>query len=191
MASIIIELMTSALPKPWTVEDFLAWEAQQDERYEFIDGVVFMMVGASNAHTVIKGNTFAALRSRLRGGACDVLVDGPKVVMIGEATLPDLVVTCKPVDLADDRVDEPAAIVEILSPWTANRDRGPKWTAYQNIPSLRHYVLIAQDRRRVEVYTRAAKGWLFAVVEPPEGAVALTEIGAELSLDEIYERSGV
>ena len=46
----------SPLPKPWTVDDFLAWEAQQPERYEFIDGMVFMMVGGSAAHTIIKDN---------------------------------------------------------------------------------------------------------------------------------------
>ena len=44
----------------WTVDDFLAWEAQQPERYEFIDGMVFMMVGGSAAHAIIKDNVTAA-----------------------------------------------------------------------------------------------------------------------------------
>jgi Uma2 family endonuclease len=44
-------MVTEPLPKPWTVQDFLEWEAQQPERYEFIEGVIVMMVGGSAAHT--------------------------------------------------------------------------------------------------------------------------------------------
>ena len=46
--------MTEPLPKPWTVEDFLEWEAQQPERYEFIDGRILGLVGGSAAHATIK-----------------------------------------------------------------------------------------------------------------------------------------
>ena len=46
----------STFAKPWTVDDFLAWERRQAERYEFVGGVIRMMVGGSNAHTIIKGN---------------------------------------------------------------------------------------------------------------------------------------
>ena len=72
--------MSQPLPKPWTVEDFLAWERRQPERYEFVGGVIRMMVGGSNAHTIIKGNVFAALRTRLRGGRCRALAEGAMVV---------------------------------------------------------------------------------------------------------------
>ena len=51
--------MSEPLPKPWTVEDFLEWEAQHPERYEFIDGRILGMVGGSAAHATIKGNMFA------------------------------------------------------------------------------------------------------------------------------------
>jgi Uma2 family endonuclease len=54
--------MTEPLPKPWTVEDFLEWEAQQPERYEFIDGRILGMVGGSAAHATIKDNVAHALR---------------------------------------------------------------------------------------------------------------------------------
>jgi hypothetical protein len=32
--------MARARPHPWTVEDFLAFEAEEPERYEFVDSVV-------------------------------------------------------------------------------------------------------------------------------------------------------
>ena len=182
--------MSEALPKPWTVDDFLAWERLQPERYEFVDGVVRMMVGGSNAHTIIKGNVFAALRQRLRGGPCRALAEGSKVVTATTTMYPDALVVCGPIDLAEDQIRQPAVVVEVLSRSTEDHDRGAKWVAYREIEALRHYVLIAQGRRRVEVYSRAGGDWTLRILEPP-AAVALPAIGAEVSFDEIYEDSGV
>jgi hypothetical protein len=39
-------VVSEPLPKPWTVEDFLEWEAQQPERYEFIDALILAIVAA-------------------------------------------------------------------------------------------------------------------------------------------------
>ena len=62
--------------------------------------------------------------------------------------------------------------------------------AYRDLESLHHYLLIAQDVRRVEVYSRETKRWSLQVIALPD-AVALPAIGAELTFDEIYEDSGV
>ena len=182
--------MTEPLPTPWTVEDFLAWEAQQPERYEFIDGRILGMVGGSAAHATIKGNVFAVLRARLQGGPCRVFVESLKVVTDVASHYPDVVVTCVPVQPRDDHVREPVVVVEVLSRTTADRDRSAKWVGYQDVPSLQHHVLIAQDRRRVELFSRAEDGWHLRIIRPPVGKVGLPAIGVELSLDEIYEDSG-
>ena len=68
--------MASVLPKPWTVDDFLAWEAQQPERYEFIDGMVFMMVGGSAAHTIIKDNVYGGSAQSASRQPCRALTEG-------------------------------------------------------------------------------------------------------------------
>ena len=68
-------------------------------------------------------------------------------------------------------------------------DRGVKWVAYRDLESLQHYLLIAQDERRVEVYSREAKRWSLQVVAPPD-VVVLPAIAARLTFDEIYEDSG-
>ena len=182
--------MGSHLPKPWTVDDFLEWEAQQPERYEFIDGMVFMMVGGSAAHTIIKGNVFNALAARLRGRPCRALTEGLKVVTPIHAHYPDVAVICTPIEPADEQIREPVVIVEVLSRTTADRDRGAKWVGYRELPSLQHFVLVAQDRRWVEVYTRSQDGWSLTLYAPPLQAVPLPAIGVELELDEIYVDSG-
>jgi Uma2 family endonuclease len=181
--------MAEVLPKPWTVEDFLAWEAGQPERYEFVDGLLRMMVGASVAHTVIKDNIAAALRDRLRGGPCRALSEGPKIVTDVAMLYPDVTVTCTRLEPTEDRIREPAVIIEVLSRTTADYDRGAKATVYREIESVRHYLLVSQDRRRVELYTRTGDGWSLRVLEPP-AVIRLTAISTDLTFDDIYADSG-
>lgn len=182
--------MAEPLPKPWTVHDFLEWEAQQPERHEFIDGRILAMVGGSAAHATIRDTITGALRTRLRGKPCRAFSEGLKVVTDVASHYPDVVVTCIPVQPTDDQIGEPAVVIEVFSRTTADRDRSAKWVGYQDIPSLQHYLLIAQDRRRVEVFTRTGEAWNLMTVRPPRDRVALPAIGSELTLDEIYEDSG-
>jgi Uma2 family endonuclease len=125
----------------------------------------------------------------LLGQPCRALGEEPKVVTATATMYPDATVVCGPIDLAEDQVRAPAVVVEVLSRSTEDHDRGAKWVAYRDLASLRHYVLVAQDARRVEVYSREAKRWSLQVLEPPD-MVALPAIGMELSFDEIYEGSG-
>jgi Uma2 family endonuclease len=182
--------MAKARPHPWTVEDFLAFEAEEAERYEFVDGIVRMMTRGSAAHSAIKGNMFAELRNALRSEPCRVDVDDLKVVTAAAVMYPDVLVTCRPLAPDDDRLPDPTVVVEVLSPTTETHDRIRKWREYQTIASLQHFVLVAQNERRVEVYSRTEAGWEIKAVGPPEDAVVLKAIGAEVSLEAIYDRSG-
>lgn len=182
--------MTEPLPRPWTVEDFLEWEAQQPERNEFIDGIVIGMVGGSAAHAAIKDNVTSALNARLRGRPCRAYSEGLKIVTPVASHYPDVVVTCEPVQPTEDRVSAPAVIIEILSRTTADRDRGAKWVGYQDIASLQQYMLIAQDHRRLDLLSRTDDRWEVRVVRPPTDRDMLPALGVELTLDEIYEDSG-
>jgi Uma2 family endonuclease len=59
--------------------------------------------------------------------------------------------------------DRPGVIVEVLSPSTAAHDLGDKASAYRRMPSLRHLVLIRQDRLHVMHYHRGAETEDFVV----------------------------
>jgi Uma2 family endonuclease len=182
--------MARTKPRLWTIEEFLAFEAEELERYEFVDGIVRMMTGASAAHSAIKGNMFAELRAAVRSGPCRVDVDDLEVVTANAVMYPDVLVICRPVAPDDDRVSDPTVVVEVLSPTTETHDRIHKWREYQTISSLQHFVLVEQAERRVEVYSRTETGWALTSIEPPEDTVALTSIGASLSLEAMYEGSG-
>ena len=182
--------MARALPRPLTVESFLDFEADEPDRYEFVDGIVRMMTGGSAAHTVLKNNLTNALNAALGDGPCFAYVEGLKVVTESAVMYPDVVVACHPLGPDDDRLADPTLVVEVLSPSTESHDRVRKWREYQNISGLRHVVLVAQNERRVEVYSRTNRGWELVVTEPPEDAIALSGFGATLSLNAIYHRSG-
>ena len=103
--------MARARPHPWTVDDFLAFEAEEPERYEFVDGIVRMMTGGSAAYSAVKGNVFAELRNALRSGPCRVDVDDLKVVTATAVMYPDVLVTCRPLAPDDDRLPVPTLVV--------------------------------------------------------------------------------
>lgn len=181
--------MAKARPEselPRTLDEFDRWHALQPERWEFIDGQAVMMAPARNPHTLIKTNIGAALWGKLRGKPCRVLIDGPEVKGVDLSAIPDVVVTCAPVDPATGRVDEPTLIVEVMSPSTEDRDVGRKWNGYCLIPSLRHYLLVASKSRFATLHTRIADfEWSEMMFQ--EGEITLQALDARLTLDEIYE----
>jgi len=68
-------------------------------------------------------------------------------------TYPDLVAHCGEPELLDDRRDvllNPGLIVKVLSDSTKAYDREGKLALYRQVPSLREYLLVSQDRVRGE-----------------------------------------
>ncbi len=136
---------------------YLAWEAAQPDKSEYVAGAVFGMVGVRRAHATVALNVGAALREHLRGSPCLSFVSDMKLrVAAADAYFyPDVMVTCDPRDRrADLFVDHPKLIVEILSESTAAYDRGAKFASYRQITELQEFVLIDIDARRVEVFRR-------------------------------------
>ena len=174
-------------PRPWTVEEFLEWERAQPDKYEFLDGVIRMMVGGTSDHYTIVGNVFAALRAQLRGGPCRAYMEGMKVDIGTGVAYPDVVATCSEVGPKKDEVPEPVLIVEVLSPSTESLDRGAKWLGYQTVASLRQYVLVSQDERQVELFQRRADGWAYTVIKGEEAALTFAVGEARMTMVEIYE----
>jgi Uma2 family endonuclease len=169
---------------PRTVAEFEAWHARQPERWEFIDGWPRLMAPGSLNHTIIKTNVGTALKIALADQGCTTFVDGAQVVTDEISAIPDVVVTCAPLDHSRPAIAEPTIIVEVMSPKSEADDTGRKWQAYQKIPSLRHYILLSQDQRLVNVHSRAGDLWRERFVSA--GAVELDDPSVRLEIDMIY-----
>lgn len=171
-----------------SVEDYLAGEQTAEVRHEYAAGAVYAMVGATARHNRIALRLATRLEAHLGGSQCQTFVSDMKVMAADVFYYPDVVVTCQPVAPEAVYLTEPALIVEVLSESTEGRDRLEKWTAYRALPSLREYVLIAQDRPAVEVYRRNEEGWDQISLEIGE-IIEFTSVAFMLPLDELYAGS--
>ena len=175
-------------PKP-SAEDYLSAEEGSGIRHEYVDGEVYAMAGAGEAHNLIAGNVFAGLHSLVRGGPCRVFIADMKlrVAEWNAFYYPDVMVVCNPADAHSHYKEQPGTVIEVMSPNTESTDRREKLLAYRTLPSLLEYVLIAQDRRHIEVYRRGADGALKHEVLAAGAPLWLESVGASLTQDAVYE----
>ena len=176
----------------YTPAEYLALERKAPTKSEYLNGQIYAMSGASEAHNLITLNIAAEIRSQLRGRRCRVYANDMRVKVSGTGmyTYPDVAAVCGEPHLEDSHVDtlvNPTAIVEVLSPSTEAYDRGEKFAHYRRLDSLMEYVLIAQDKVRVEHYARQGDGWLFSEVSNLDGVLRLASIDCAVVLRDIYE----
>jgi Uma2 family endonuclease len=115
-----------------------------------------------------------------------------KVSSTGLYTYPDVVVACGELLFEDEQGDtllNPTVIVKIRSSSTEAYDRGEKFAQYRRLEPLVEYVLVAQDRCRVERFARQPDGqWLLLEAGDPSETVRLASIGCDLKLADVYDR---
>jgi Uma2 family endonuclease len=180
----------TALSQPIDVDAYLQGELISDIRHEYVAGQVFAMAGAGETHNRIAGNLFFHLRAATRGIPCGVFISDMKVRVESHQAFyyPDVVLTCD----ADDRESlfktAPCLIAEVLSPATEAIDRREKRIAYRTLPSLRDYLLIAADGRRVERYRRDdAAEWQQEIIEDGPLRFVCGDLTIELDMADLYE----
>lgn len=170
-------------------EEFLRLEELNASKHEWLNGIVYMMAGGTFEHGRLVDNLLVALRQRLQGKGCqpysgNFLVRTPS----GLGAYPDLMVFCGEIqgDPADPRraATNPTVLFEVLSESTEDYDRGEKFENYKSIPSLEQYVLVHQNERRVEVFSRH-DGWMGRAAAAGQCA-EIPAIDVSLSVDEIY-----
>ena len=173
-----------------TAEEFLAWDESQLIKHEFVQGEVFAMAGGEDRNVTVAGNLYIALRLHLRGSPCRVY--GSDVKLRVDAAdcyfYPDLMVTCSALDAADRLIKrEPVLVVEVLSPSTAAYDRGAKFAAYRQLPSLAEYLLVEVDTRRCDLFRKRPEDGLW-VLHPsaPGEAVQLASVGLVISAEALW-----
>jgi len=172
-----------------SVDAYLEGEEYSEIRHEYIGGQVYAMSGGSEAHNIICGNLYAAIRRHLRGGPCKVFMADMKLRLnIAEDDIfyyPDLLVTCDPSDNEKYFKTKPSVLVEVLSPSTERLDRREKFLSYIALPTLREYVLIDQNKPSVTRF-RHDNGWKPEHLTEGD-SLGLPSIRFEQSLADLYE----
>ena len=140
----------------------------------------------------LRNNQNEVIGAALVGKPCRVYSSDVRVRVTETdlSTYPDASVVCGHLETDPDDPDaiaNPTALVEVLSPSTEAHDRGAKWAHYRRLPSLREYILIAQDEPRIELYRRNEQGrWELYEARRSE-RVAVESLGIALDVDRVYE----
>jgi Uma2 family endonuclease len=186
--------MAANLPRRHhTLEEYFALERAGEARYEYWDGDIICMSGGTPQHAIIGGNVFLSLSNRLRGSNCrafngDLAVKTPA---LPPYRYPDASVACgQPIyEMVEGMgtLTNPVLIVEVLSRGTETLDRHQKKVAYQALPTVREYMLVAQDAPHVTHYVRQDDGWKRTDHADLLTTIKLPSLGISLTLADLYE----
>jgi len=172
-----------------TAEEYFAFDEADEYKHEYIDGEVFPMTGGTANHAEIMWNIGFALGLRLRGGDYHIYSSAMRVGVSPLRYLyPDLsIVRGEPeLDRRSINLFNPTLVAEVISPATANNDRGFKRDFYQGIASLQIYLIVDQSKAQVEVDSRLDESWQSRVYAGLDASVPLPALACDLPLTEIY-----
>ena len=176
-----------------TPEDYLRLEREAVEKHEYFEGEVRAMAGANYGHNRICANLIIELGIQLRGRACTPIGSDQRLqILSGSAYVyPDLTVVCgKPEFNEEKKFDtllNPTLLVEVLSPSTANNDRGEKFMYYRQIPSLRQYLVLDSLSVHAELFSLDELGrWILTETRDLSAVLDLSSIACQVPLTEVY-----
>lgn len=177
-----------------TIDEYLEFERNSDEKHEYHSGEVVNMAGGSPMHALIASNLTREIGLRLKDKPCRVFSSDLRVRIPEHPTYvyPDLTVVCGPLEYdSRDRsrlsIINPKLVVEVLSPSSAARDWIQKTGRYVSIPSLAEYVLVSQvDPEVFSIYRSPDGSWSFTPSIGLEAVMTLRSLDMEISLAEVY-----
>jgi len=188
----------------YTIDEYLELDRASEERWQFLDGEIWMMAGENIRHGDISVNLIAEFRTQLKNKDCRVLAKDTKTKSggfpsekssqtKGMFSYPDLLVVCgepKFHDKHKDIVLNPRVVIEVLSKSTEIFDRNAKFVRYRMFNStLTDYVLVSQDKPQVEHFIRQDDhSWKLFTYFGLNETLKIESVECEIKLSEIYDR---
>ena len=173
-----------------TPEEYFVWEEKQLLRHEYLNGEVYAMSGRTQNHGRIASNIIFIVKGHLRGGGCQVGNSDCRVNILEtkDYVYPDVSVTCEDSDrTATQAIQYPCLIVEVLSPSTANYDRGDKFRLYRRNPRLQDYVLVDAEKIAIDLYRKNDRGnWEIFNYQVGDN-IELQSIDLSFPIESVYE----
>ena len=176
-------------PHRWTVAEFLAWQAEMDERYELVDGFpVKMMSPTLIRHDRVIMNLTVEIAPKLRGGPCEPFSgDNAIETLPGQIRRPDFGIDCGRTDDDSYLRSAPTLVVEVFSPSTRRFDLAAKLPEYQSITGLRHILYIDPHKVEVAHWSRDVDGgWRLASHVSIDDRIELEAFDASIDIVSLY-----
>lgn len=181
--------LARSLAEAISESDYLAGEKLATERHEYVKGQTYLMAGASKQHNRIARNFITRLEPAANELGCEIFFSDMKV-RVGKNTAyyyPDVVISCEDDEADDYYLEKPCLIIEVTSESTLRKDYMEKSLAYQSIPSLQAYLVVAQDRPQIDMLIRSKEGdWQLQQFDSLEDQIWLPCLDALLAVSDVY-----
>jgi Uma2 family endonuclease len=173
----------------FTPEEYFAWEEQQLERHEYIDGEVYAMSGGTINHSEIASKFNRLLGNHLDDSGCKTLNSDARISILDtdDYSYPDGSVTCDERDkTATQYIAHPCLIVEVLSNSTEAYDRGEKFYRYRRNPVLQDYLLVSTKSIAIDLYHKNDVGDWVIINYRAGDIVDLKSINLSFPIEQVY-----
>ena len=180
--------MSEAALPPMSLEDFLAWQEGQEQRYELVDGQPVAMAGARLKHDRIVTNALIRIGGKLDSSPCrPFTADVTVATGVRSGRHPDFGVDCGPFDPESMVAILPRVVLEVFSPSTRSLDQIGKLDEYKVVASIEHIILVDPDDPVVILWSRAEdRSWSHETLRGLDTVLALPAIGVEARLADLY-----
>jgi Uma2 family endonuclease len=182
-----------AIKQIYSLEEYIELEKSTNEKFEFFDGEVWSMSGASFSHNRIVQNLNFEVELQLREKGCQSFPSDMRIKVpdYPPYRYPDLTALCGKAEIEKiggiDMLVNPQLIVEVLSDSTEAFDRGDKFSYYKSIESFTEYLLVAQHRPHVSHFVKHGDGfWMNLEYNDLTNEIELKSVPCKLSLKAIY-----
>lgn len=173
----------------FTPEEYFAWEEQQLEKHELLDGQVYAMGGGSKNHSLIAVRFATLFSNHLENSSCEIGNSDLRVNIVGtnNYTYPDVSITCDDRDKTTTQyITYPCLIVEVLSASTEAYDRGSKFRLYRQNPQLIDYLLVSSTSIEIDLYHKNEAGdWIILNYQTGD-TIELKSINLSFPIEQIY-----
>jgi Uma2 family endonuclease len=174
------------------LEQYLEFERAASRPNEYVRGEFRVRPGKNQKHCLIVTNLVCAFHAATRDSAFRVMVNAMKVILEKEPLIvyyPDVAVVCDE-DENEDYTTKPCLIVEVLSEDTRHIDQNEKRWNYQRLESLKAYLIVHQEQKRIDVHRRTSSSeWTVENYEA--GEITLECPNMVLKLEDVYESVGL
>ncbi len=185
--------MNQPHPEAISLGDFLAWEKQQADRYEWIEGEVVRCAGGTFEHATIISNLNALLHGAAGGGPCFVQGSDRKLVPRDRdghdlgSFYADLFVSCASEDRSGDAAHFPTLVIEVISPHVG-QEFTRKREAYLGSAQLREYLIIDSTRQYAIRYSwpPSVESRRLITAEYRQGQLPMATLGLAITFEQIY-----
>lgn len=182
--------------KKVTYEEFLNITEGNEERYEYIDGEVFLLSSPGMKHQIILSNMISRLFNWFEGKKCRVFAAPFDVTLINEeidnknVVQPDILISCDYNEQRNERdryTGIPSLVVEILSPQTRSRDHVKKLNVYLEGGVSEYWIVDPKEMKVIQFYFIEKQLTEMNTYKCPEVAKSIHFKGLEISTADIFK----